>query len=604
MTKKLSFLCFVQLLLAGTALAAPIAPANPHKPTTGPAAAFQVQGPVDDDALPGLHAGASGLLLDTASGALPADMWSGTSESMMKSLLPKLEVNAAWTSDPTLVRRLILSGEQWPGTKSESLRLNTMLRIGATKEAAEYYTHLAPDSPAPDLLRAGFRALVRHNQPSIACLELKAGKPDKDDSTDGFWIKADAYCRAVLAREELPDAPVTPASSGFEDPHKTPVVSAPVAAPAFSAPSSATAPEQPAPDAAVVKPGDVAQEIFDLASATTPIRTITSLTDFIALDPFLIDISPTLAGLKLDFSDWKIPDHFPADIASLLTARYDLPLALRLKLYTISADTEPPAIDEHASAALASHPAGEDIWLQVANLYRQQTTLSPEQVNAFGREVLALPITLPLRAHLLFAPTLNHLPATESLTPIEQQKLTALLLAIDSDAVIPWLKKLRDSVGDSSVHNLPASALLLLGQTRGHAAANGKFPLSFSQLVQDKHPEQAKLFRVLSELLDTEPLFIDNPDVVYDKNNALTRTYSYVIPWRDLRNHLTDAKDKRQTGKVVLASLLTLQTESPATIDPGALASVLQGLIAVGLEEDARQLATSALLGVIFTGEN
>jgi hypothetical protein len=70
-----------------------------------------------------------------------------------------------------------------------------------------------------------------------------------------------------------------------------------------------------------------------------------------------------------------------------------------------------------------------------------------------------------------------------------------------------------------------------------------------------------------------------------------------------LQQHLVEGSQQGQTCRVVLASLLLLDTPSASSIDAELLAQILKGLITVGLNEEARQVATVIFLGVTFTGE-
>jgi hypothetical protein len=180
---------------------------------------------------------------------------------------------------------------------------------------------------------------------------------------------------------------------------------------------------------------------------------------------------------------------------------------------------------------------------------------------------------------------------------------TATLLAARSSAANQWLVALRDRLPTPLVHDPSAATLLFLGQMRGLPAAEGALPFAFnppsealeSQETAAKMPTLGILFKNFSELLDKSAQFIDNPAVSYEKKKGLTQAYRYVMPVHVLRDHLSEGAKNRQLGRVYLASLLLLQSPD---IEPDVVFQVVQSLIEVGGNEEARQIATYVFLGV------
>lgn len=542
---------------------------NTHRPTTGPAASLRIDNPAGLST--GLHTNASGLLGSQTDGAFPPELWTTQSPALIRDLLTQLVPNPEWPNNLMIARRLLLSDVEWPDETLTPLRIARMIDFGAGPEAAKLYGHQAPDTPSLDLLHVGLRALLIAGQPSVACLEFKANRKITQSDKDPYWTKIGAFCDGLIARED----------HGENQNNKT-----------DEAPTEQSVPA-PIPDRQ--------KTIHDLATATSPVLFPQTLDDFFKLDPFITESHRVLPGLSLaKLTSWDLPSDIPTGIAATLAQRTDIPLGLKLKLFVVSSDTTPPAAHEDDPTTYAE----KGMWADMANLYRAQTGgITASHRLEFSRKVLALAKDAPLRPLTLFADTLSKLPVSDDLTREELRYLLMILLAVDSDAAGPWLAQLGTNLGNNPQHSVIDSALFLLGQTRGYVLENHKFPLSFSQLSKENKPRLQKIFKILSELLDTPPTFIDNPPSVYEKKADLTTANHYVMPMQVLRNHLTDGKEKMQLGRVVLAGLLTLQTVAPDQIDPDALDRVLNGLIGIGLGEEARQIATTVLLGVIYTGE-
>lgn len=514
-----------------------------------------------------LKANDDGLLTRAEDGAFAPELWAGQSKGDIRTLLENLAPNPVWPNTLALARRALLTDAPWPeGDDLQALRLKEMIDFGAVTEAAHLYNHLGFEHPDPAILKQGVRALLMTGEPSVACLEFRANSAG--DKSDAFFADMDTLCTALLMRG---DAPPTPAPQAPAKPQLS---------------TSSTVPA-----------------LAELAAATAPTYAPTSLNDLLALGPTALDAIDVLPGITLSkITNSDIPDAMTPGIAGHLAHRADLSAPLRLKLFSLSSDITPPAFT--ALGDVSALPASEKIWIDAAQLLIEQSNVQPAGIHALAKKIAALPAAIPLRVQTLFVPTLERLAPTATLTPAEVQRITALLLAVDSDRAAPWIGRIRANLGDTPVHSVTDTALLVLGQTRGHATAKGKFPLSFSQLAKDKQSHTAKILKNLSELLDTSPVFIDNPVDVYEKKADLTQAVHYVIPVQVLRGHLSDAKEKRQIGRMVLASLLTLQGQTPEKVNSDVLLTVLNSLIALGMEEEARQIATTVLLGVIITGEN
>lgn len=151
-------------------------------------------------------------VLDADSGALGADMWSGTPRRRVEALLPRLpgELDAPVLRD--LARRLLLSPAVAPQRQhAESgsrdllaLRIDRLAAIGATDGLMQLIDALPRNTSSPGVLRSRVEALLlRHERPA-ACKSVRAAVRETDGA---FWQKALALCQ--FADGEIAQADLT-----------------------------------------------------------------------------------------------------------------------------------------------------------------------------------------------------------------------------------------------------------------------------------------------------------------------------------------------------------------------------------------------------------
>jgi hypothetical protein len=304
----------------------------------------------------------------------------------------------------------------------------------------------------------------------------------------------------------------------------------------------------------------------------------------------------------LDWASFKLTeggmDLSPA-IAHALVRDLTIPMAVRLAVYDAVASAPVPegtGDDLGASGSVLSTD-------RMVTLYKDQEKNGAAGADARARDVLRALDGASVRMYALFAPTFLALSPDVEMPNQDIRKIAGILLATHPKAADPWIARLRSDYKPEDGSDIGLSALILLGQMRGLPAANGPIPLSFSTFSSQSDKNLLAIFKNLSDLLDTAPDFIDNPPVVYEKSTGLTAGDRYVMSVSMLRTHLMEGAKNGQIGRVVLASLLVLQTKDPLTIDADVVADMIKSLVAVGLGEEARQIATYVCLGVILKGE-
>ena len=151
-------------------------------------------------------------VLDADSGALGADMWSGTPRRRVEALLPRLpgELDAPVLRD--LARRLLLSPAVAPERQHAeggsrdllALRVDRLAAIGAIDGLMRLIDALPRHTDSPGVLRHRVTALLlRHERPT-ACRSVRAAVRESDGA---FWQKALALCQ--FADGEIAQADLT-----------------------------------------------------------------------------------------------------------------------------------------------------------------------------------------------------------------------------------------------------------------------------------------------------------------------------------------------------------------------------------------------------------
>ena len=76
----------------------------------------------------------------------------------------------------------------------------------------------------------------------------------------------------------------------------------------------------------------------------------------------------------------------------------------------------------------------------------------------------------------------------------------------------------------------------------------------------------------------------------------MTSAVDYVMPSSDLIKHLKNAVIEKRLGEVILLSAIALRDVPPEAIQTGLFEQVIDGLITVGLIDEARSFAHEVIL--------
>ncbi len=151
-------------------------------------------------------------VLDADSGALGADMWSGTPRRRVEALLPRLPdaLDAPVLRD--LARRLLLSPAVAPerrhaGSGSRdllALRVDRLAAVGATDGLIRLIEALPRDTRSPGVSRHRVEALLLNHERAAACDAVRNAVRGSDGA---FWQQALALCQ--FADGEIAQADLT-----------------------------------------------------------------------------------------------------------------------------------------------------------------------------------------------------------------------------------------------------------------------------------------------------------------------------------------------------------------------------------------------------------
>lgn len=138
----------------------------------------------------------------SGSAAFPADMWQGSTRTLVDPLLERLPNQPATPYLRVLQRRLLLSAAQPPrGTDGErsllELRASKLANMGQTRDVISLIRSAPKDERTPALDALLSDALLLEDQTSKACA---LAAQNIQTQTDPVWVKTMAFCR-LLAKQ-------------------------------------------------------------------------------------------------------------------------------------------------------------------------------------------------------------------------------------------------------------------------------------------------------------------------------------------------------------------------------------------------------------------
>lgn len=512
-----------------------------------------------------VDASATGLIAESE-GGFGSDMWRGTTRGDVERHLGHLPVVTGSPVMNDLARRLLLTGAQPPeGRQGETsllaVRLDGLISAGHADLAYDLgQSALADKAPAVAIARA--RAALALGKDREACAELPdipTGNDPAHDAVAAFSLKLSAFCQVVSDNKATANLTLDLArEEGLDDPLF------------YSLVAEAT-------DGLKLKASDPKSlDILDAALYRLAHRELPKTAGEIASTA----IVQTLARDETLAPETRIAAGERAAMLGLLAseelgALYKLPAFAETDFYGLATGTFPdvPALRR---ALLFQAIDAEVSPVERANLIRLMLATGES-----GGLYLATVETL--------MPTLAALTPSTVLRNLAPAAVRAFLLVGERSHAELWYGLIAPEAGGSTIGRdaRELGALMRISDPQGPGGNSEQ--ISADVLADLRSGVSAtRRFATLETLL-LEALGYPLPQ------NVLAAVTGMAPD--SLGNQLAAAGQKGATGEVVLLSLVAIGPGGPDGADPHVVAQAVSSLRAVHLDDEARRLATEALMG-------
>ena len=536
------------------------APATPPGggATTAPPQGFQVEGlaPPEVDSIG---------LTGPSDGGFERTLWAGSDPQLVLTLLAELPVATHNPPLAALTRRLLATGAPLDGGPAGgrmlSARVERLLAMGDLDTAKRLLDQLPPSRGDAALARLAAQAALLDGDDPAACQRANDLAPTGGDA---FWSQVAVYCRLAAGDEDgarlgldlLRDANQT------EDGAFVRLASAVADHRAGKA-----VPKLPSPS-----PVEVA--LLRLAGVQLPAA---ALADPAPAVLTAAAREPSLAG-----------DH-QLEIAERAFQTGGLPASALGAIYGARA----PAGDALASVRTAWGPKARAMaWRAAGEQQNPQdlaTLLAATWQAASGDERFLVA--------RVFAKRFADLPVDRSLLAVAPSAARALLAADQPLPAARWFALLtaegaRDSRAQREVAALkPLFALAGIGGSEAVPELDEAAVAAWRQATPDADAKAERLFALLDGL--GSPV----PDPVWPQELRPPLQRSMSVPVGALWRGLDRAAAAKRLGETVLYVLHMLNGQ-PEADHPEVLVASLRGLRAVGLDQEARQIAVATALAM------
>ncbi len=520
-----------------------------------------------------------GTLTNIRKGGLGIDLWQNSQRALLLELLPILPDDTKYKTLQKLQKRLLLTeadaqlmirkdSPEAPGQDSLTLRLEKLLSMGAFDDAVKLYTR-NPDPPYHErLARNGVLAMFYSGQDSLACLEVKALEEYHQKGVS-FWQQAPKICTYILSKVAQQDGPATKTGQKtIKFPDST------ILEKIINKPTFRFTPHTP-----------------DELNKLSPLEKALLFTDG-----------------RIDYSQLKSinTEELPPAIATLLITDKNLPDKHRFKLITASVgkgNRSPQSLTEFYNS-LDIPPATKTGWQQIPALYQKAKKASEDAERlAFLKEALDLSAENPPAALLPFADLLRKEKAGDF---SESHAKIALRLMLQANLSVPqgWakyktLESMLESSGEKGINKQDILTWLAHDISENFPTSFPSKEFDFNGLTDVLNNSELQITKIIYEKLDKrDKLHNYVPSKVYEKHVDLTLDDSYVMPSIDLVDSLKKARLEERLAEVVILSSIALHDVPPGNLYAGLLREILDGLITVGLTEEAQELAEEVVLGL------
>ena len=544
----------------------------PPKPAESPGGAVTDKSPkageesVRIDTLETIAAESVGILGE-AEGGFGSAMWAGTPRSVVGAVLSELPVRTASAAMRDLARRLLLSAATAPEGSSSTnllaLRASLLADMGDLQGVGDLLAAVAGRFEDPRLDRVESESRLLANDHARAC-SLAADAADAAAGIDDYWPKLVAFCQVLAGEADRAALSVSLLrETGVTDRNYFTLMDVLLGTAAKPPESLANA------------------GILHLAMASWAKVTVSA--DALAANgPAVLN---HFAGNKVLSMELRLEAAERAEIAGVLSTD-----ALR-HLYDRIAFPDDALSNPLTWAESEGGPAGR------ALLYR---TAVEEALPAARAEAVA-------HAHRLgresgrygsavrtFLPVLKTIPADPVVAWFAPEAARALLIGGAPERAIDWLALMRTLRRSGPNEADPVVALEPILRLTGAAEATGVTPADLetwwrqAQAREGAARQAVVLFTLLSALGESVPETLWVETLRYQGRSLAPLPSSAV--WHRLEVAATEGR----IGETVLLALIAMGEEGPAEASPIVTGRVIENLMRIGLEADARRFAIEA----------
>jgi hypothetical protein len=502
-------------------------------------------------------------LIDQSSGGFPSNLWSGSPRTAIVTRISQLPAAPSSPAMQSLLRRVLLSSASAPVGETPpdepgmlAQRLAKLIEGGRTNEAAM----LGARSPRDDVFarKAWAEALLLQSRDEDACSDETS---QRESSSDEFWIELRAYCYIIgnnsAAAQLTLDVMRERAIS--DD--------------AFFALAAALTDGAPAKVTALSSPSGVHVALLGKTGVAAP----ASLAGWLpanayfqqSQDPALKIVAiekGAAAGLvsPAQLADAYAKEEFTPD-------QYDDPDAWAQKFTTARANAlYYQSISRRARPAAKASAYAEALERADA---QNRFALFAQVTRDLSKQIPPVAETAWLAPHIIRVLLYNG--------DAKQAAAWSALLTSPTDAPVVNAIRIHAAAAYPSAENLAQlqPALIWLGQNgaRGAGAKPG---------VTARALREVPILDALGYTIPPEAQWAVAPEAGVVQGVSAEALSS-----------LTRAVQQRRVGETVLNALVALGNSGPARAPTQVVARVVDALTSIGLRDEARAIATEALLG-------
>jgi len=594
--------------------AAPPSVAMPAAPSLASAPAGRTGAAIEIDTLKSISPDTAGILA-LEDGGFGPDLWLGSSDRFIETMLARLPVNAASTTMRDLMRRLLLTPATMPpdhpGDGSEVVkRVGLLTEMGEVAAVSQLLDAIPGRGAINQLVRyeADIRFLANDNARACALASAQIGKFDSP-----YWQKAFIFCQALAGERDKAELGVS----------------------------------------LLREVGDQDAAFFSLVNSLSGVSSpLESLSD-----PTPLHLSMARAA-KVQLPADVVSSNKPgilraiatspnASVAIRLEAAERAELAGALDVDSLRQLYTSVSFSEQDLANPLSKAEAETGALSRALLY---STALVQTVPAAQAEVVARALTLAREGGRyastvrVFLPVLKKMPPSTELAWFAPDVIRAFLTGGDLPSAQPWFAILKARAAFDKDTAAALTALMPVARLAGYKDETSPVPRqlaawwAMNKGAEDGPEKAALLYSLFEAVGETVPqesweTLLDGPQrstvvmptpALWDQLISATKAASLSPPQQrtpspqgaaempsaampetfDVTQSVSmgdamalpqpQAQPQRRFGEALLLSLVAIGEGGPGQATPVVLKQVIGGLRAIGLEREARALALEA----------